>query len=126
MNMDEIIGREFDWYALDKEGNIGMFAAGGSCRVPPKVFEHYEEYELIRDFIEEPNYGSEDVWQDHANIGFYVFETDMNGAPYTKRAEPTNDMKPTLKQKIMSLPNLQKYNLSFSEIDKFDENGKST
>ena len=118
--MDEIIGMEFDWYAVDKSDNIAMFAAGGSCKVPEKVYEFYKEYQKIRELIDEPNYGSEQVWQDHADVGFFVFETDLSGHPYEKQAEPAGPMDSNLKQKIMSLPNLPRYNISFRGISTFD------
>lgn len=118
--MDEILGREFDWYALDDEGSIAMFAAGGSDKVPDVVAQSYREYDQISESIAEPRIGTSDVWLDHAELGFYVFETHMTGDSYTKVAEPAGRMNTELVQRILSLPNLPKYKIRFSKISSFD------
>jgi hypothetical protein len=33
-------GREFDWFAVDGEGNIAMFASAGEGFVPEEVIRH--------------------------------------------------------------------------------------
>ena len=36
----ELAGREFDWFAIDSDGNIGLFSTAGEGRIPETVFEN--------------------------------------------------------------------------------------
>lgn len=117
--MDNIFGREFDWYARDEEGNIALFATGGSGQAPKDVIENYAEHDNISRTMEQPNWGSESVWQDYAKLGFYVFETDMNGGPFVKRAEPLIEMGKELRSKIIKIKNLPKFEANFKSTTEF-------
>lgn len=117
--MEDIRGREFDWYAIDNEGNIAMFASGGSGQAPKVVIENYAEYDDISEEIEQPNWGSINVWQDYAKLGFYVFETNINGGPFIKRAEPFVEMDKELKSRILRIKSLPKFSVHFGSIKEF-------
>ena len=115
--MIEIKDREFDWYCLDLDENIAMFATGGCGIAPEVVLENYEAYDEISDTIEESNIGTKEVWLNHARLGFFVFETNTTGLPFVKRASPSNPMNIELKSKILAINNLPKLNILFREIN---------
>ena len=117
--MNDIYEREFDWYALDEEGNIALFATGGSGQAPKAVIENYAEHDNISGIIEQPSWGSTSVWQDYAKLGFYVFDTDMNGGPFVKMAEPLIEMDKELRSGILKIQNLPKFEVNFKSIKEY-------
>lgn len=62
---EEIEGREFDWFAIDSEGNIGLFSTAGEGAVPKLVIESYSEHDAISELLDSPNWGSSEVWSDY-------------------------------------------------------------
>ncbi|MCP5244423.1 MAG: hypothetical protein H6937_00020, partial [Burkholderiales bacterium] len=66
---EELEGREFDWFAIDSEGNIGLFSTAGEGTIPDSVVEAYSEHDHISEQLESPNWGNSDVWSDYAALG---------------------------------------------------------
>ncbi len=60
----DFYGYEFDWYAVDQEGQIGVFSTAGFGPIPQAVQLHYQDHLDISDQIHQPSMGTPDVWKD--------------------------------------------------------------
>lgn len=114
---DEIEGREFDWFAIDSDGNIGLFSTAGEGPVPKLVIESYIEHDAISELLDSPNWGSSEVWSDYAALGFYVFDWHLHGGPYKREHDPTKSMSVDLKEKIMKTGILHNFSGKFPELE---------
>lgn len=117
---EELGGREFDWFAIDSEGNIGMFATGGHGKIPEQVIADYKSHDRVSEAVDSPNWGSENVWDDFAALGLYVFDWDLLDGPYIIQRVPQSSMPDHLLKKILEIPSLVKLNVNFSEIHEFN------
>jgi len=113
---EELEGREFDWFAIDNEGNIGLFSTAGEGSMPSVVIECFAEHDNISELFESPNWGSSEVWSDYAKLGFYVFDWKLHGGPYKKVHEPTGNMNSELMAKIMAIGGIPSLLVKFTEI----------
>ncbi|WP_085297609.1 hypothetical protein [Cognaticolwellia mytili] len=121
---EEIEGREFDWYAIDSEGNFGLFSTAGEGFVPKYVLDIFSKHDDISNSLESPNWGSSDVFLDYSKLGFYVFDWDLPNGPYKKQCEPLNQMDKRLKLRLLKLTESSKLNINFKESTVvFVENG---
>lgn len=107
-------GVEFDWFAIDSEGNVAMFATAGEGFVPESVAEYYTQHESVSESLDAPNTGTTKVWLDYAAHGLYVFDWNLPGGPYIRQASPTGAMSQELKSNIQTIINLPRYSGSFS------------
>ena len=114
---EEIEGREFDWYAEDIDGKIGLFSTAGEGFMPESVIENFSNHDEISDSLDSPNWGSPEVWSDYAKLGFYVYDWDLPGGPYKKERSPVGEMTLELKNKLLSLIDIPKLNVKFSELE---------
>jgi hypothetical protein len=111
----ELDGREFDWFAIDRDGRLALFSTAGEGVVPPAVHARYSEHDSVSETIAAPRTGTADVWQDYADAGLYVFDWDHR-ASYRKLANPTRDMTVALQSGILALASLVRMRCSFVEI----------
>ena len=112
---EKIEGREFDWFALDSEGNIGLFSTAGEGAIPSLVIDGYAEHDTISELLESPNWGSTEVWSDYAALGFYVFDWDLPGGPYKRERDPAGKINSEVKAKLMAMGSLPKLKIKFAE-----------
>ena len=113
---DEIEGREFDWFAIDCEGNLGLFSTAGEGLIPSLVIQTYAEHDDISEILDSPNWGSSEVWSDYAALGFYVFDWNLHGGPYKREREPTSSMSAELRAKLMAMASLPMLPVKFEEL----------
>ncbi len=112
-----LAGKEFDWFAIDSEGHLALFATAGEGFVPESVKMHYAQHMSISDLLETPNIGTAKVWDDYAAYGLYVFDWDLPGGPsYTRRARPLVSVPNGLRAKIMTIKELPKFPGSFADL----------
>jgi hypothetical protein len=114
---EELEGREFDWYAIDSEGNIGLFSTAGEGTIPGTVMDAYSEHDDISDQLESPNWGNSEVWSDYAKLGLYVYDWDLPGGPYKRERVPFNAMSNELKTKILNMDSLFNLSVRFEELE---------
>ena len=116
LSMD-IEGREFDWFALDSTGEIGMFSTAGSCAVPESVLAHIEDHDAISETIPTPHLGTKQIWSDYASAGLWVFDWGYMGAPgpYQLVGSPFEEMTSELDSRIRSMPGLVRMQIAFRE-----------
>jgi hypothetical protein len=112
---EELEGREFDWFAIDCEGNIGLFSTAGEGTIPSAVMEAYSEHDKISEQLESPGWGSSEVWSDYAALGLYVYDWSLHGGPYKKERAPSKVINAELKQKLLSLGSLHSFSVKFAE-----------
>ncbi len=114
---DEITGREFDWFAIDINNDIAVFSTAGSGNASQTVLNNYEEHDSISETLETENWGSENVWNDLANYGFYVFDWKLNQGPYIRKITPARNLSKELKTKIKNINGIPLLKLVFSETE---------
>lgn len=112
----ELEGREFDWFAIDSEGNIGLFSTAGEGAVPVAVIEAFSEHDNISEQLESPNWGSSEVWSDYAALGLYVYDWNLHGGPYKRARVPSKVMSDELKTKLLSMGCLYSLPIKFTEL----------
>ncbi|WP_045858761.1 hypothetical protein [Teredinibacter purpureus] len=113
---EELEGREFDWFAIDSEGNFGLFSTAGEGSIPSLVIEAYIEHDKISELLDSSNWGSSEVWSDYAALGFYVFGWNLHGDPYKREREPTGSMSTELKAKLVAMGSISKLPVKFTEL----------
>jgi hypothetical protein len=113
----DIEGCEFDWFALDSAGEIGVFSTAGSGFVPESVLAHVSEHDAINETILTPHVGTKQIWSDYASAGLWVFDWGYMGAPgpYQQVGSPSPEMTGDLAERIRSIPGLLRIGIAFRE-----------
>ncbi len=117
--MSDIQGREFDWFALDSDGNIALFATAGEGFIPAEVVNNIAMHDAISKFLPTPHWGSIQVWDDYAAKGLFVFDWNLPGGPYLKQAVPTAQMAEDLRVKIIAIKSIPFLKGTFESITEF-------
>lgn len=105
----ELTGLEFDWFAVDRDGRLALFASAGEGFLPGGVGAHHVDYSELSDSLPAPRSGTSDVWSDYAALGLFVFDWALPGGPYQKRASPICPSSPALEKCILALPQLPRF-----------------
>lgn len=114
--LEELQGREFDWFALDSDGNVAMFVTAGAGFVPEEVVRHLSQHDSVVEEIPAPHMGTPEVWNDYAAHGLYVFDWDLFADLYFLEAAPSKPMARDLHFKVRGINQLPIYNGSFSGL----------
>lgn len=114
---EELEGREFDWFAIDSEGNVGLFSTAGEGFIPDTVMNAYSEHDKISEQLESPNWGSSEVWSDYSKLGLYVYDWNLHGGPYKQERAPSKAISEELKTKLLSMGSLYSFPVKFSELE---------
>lgn len=109
----EIEGREFDWFALDKDGRIAVFCTSGKGTIPESVKLNYSEHDDISDNLETPHFGSTKVFEDLARYGLSVFDWKRNDGPYLLKSSPKAEIAEELKSRILAIKNIPVFAFGF-------------
>ncbi|MBT4864764.1 MAG: hypothetical protein HON53_06510 [Planctomycetaceae bacterium] len=100
-------GPDLEWFALDRDGNVGGFTNAGFAAVPTNVFDSYELFCQTRNVIESlPLRGDAvwvtekppcfDTWDDWAKRGLFGFDWNHYAGqpdpslPYVAMSRPTD------------------------------------
>lgn len=113
---EELEGREFDWFAIDSEGNIGLFSTAGEGFIPGLVMRAYSEHDKISEQLGSPNWGSSEVWSDYSELGLYAYDWNLHGGPYKQERVHSKSMSDELKTKLLSLGSLYRFTIKFTEL----------
>lgn len=116
-------GFEFDWFAADIKGNLGLFSSAGFGPVPSSVQAHFQDHDRMTSHIELPNWNSPEIWKDYAWMGLYVFDWQHWQGPYLKMGQPFAEMDAAFKQQILEIPNLIIFNVAFEQVKSMDIQG---
>ena len=114
----ELQGREVDWFAVDGEGHLALFATAGEGFVPEVALARIEEHEALAESLPAPHAGNRSVWNDYAAQGFFVYDWSLPGGPYERRAVPTASMAAQLRARVLAIGELPTAQESFSKLRK--------
>lgn len=109
MERSDNVGMEFDWFAVDQDGNFALFATAGAGPVPEQVFDALDCHGDILDDIPVVGWGTKHVWDSYARVGLFAYDwRDALGA-YVRVAAPTQrlDLPFTERLRASSLPKLK-------------------
>jgi len=110
-------GTEFDWFAIDRNGNVAILATAGRGHVPSAVRTAATEHRSIADDLDAPHWGTPAVWSDYAVIGLFVFDWLLPNGPYRLVARPSSAISPTLRGRITGLDTLPMLDLDFPKVE---------
>jgi hypothetical protein len=117
--MDDLVGKEFDWFAIDRNGAVALFATAGEGTVPQSVLSNTSNHNLIAEYLETPNWGSELVWTDLASYGLFVFDWNYFGL-YIKVAAPSTALAKELRDKIINITEVPILDVDFNNIQELN------
>ena len=112
----QLIGREFDWLAIDIDGKYGLFSSAGSGVIPMNVIEDYNNHDNITEQMTLPNNGYEKVWDDFSSYGFYVYDWELNNGPYIRKSKPNSEIPKKISADLSKLRSLIKLDFSFEDV----------
>ncbi len=107
---------DFDWFATDPSGNVALFATAGQGFVPPTVVEFHVMHETVAGSIEYPHWGTDQIWDDAAALGLYVYDWVEPSGPYRQVAQPRGTKDNTLPAMIKRITNLPVLVQPFSAV----------
>jgi hypothetical protein len=114
-NHPDIAGREFDWFAVDRAGCVALLATAGAGQVPAIVLANYQEYDGMSESLPSPtHWGSEQIWDDYAAIGLYVYDWSHEGT-YRRQRSPSKEMDEALRIRLSSLSSLPRLDIEFKD-----------
>ena len=97
---EDILGIEYDWLAVDKDGHLGLFSTAGGGRAPQAFLAETDAHDAGLDvlmaappttsprFFRQIKAGLDNAWRNAAERGVYAFDSDPHGAPYRLVAAP--------------------------------------
>lgn len=106
-------GLEFDWFAIDEEGNIGLFSTAGFGPVPANVQLHFQAHDQAASAID---WRVPVVWKECASRGLFVFDWQHWQGPYHKEEAPLGAMNMAFKRQILDIPELPFFKGCFHQI----------
>ena len=94
----DFAGLEFDWYAVDTEGHIALFASAGYGLVPDAVFAHFDAQQAIGEQLLQfagvsPRASLQQQSQAFAARGIYTYDWTATYGPYQRYAVPSEPTK---------------------------------
>lgn len=113
MRADELQGREFDWFAVDKHGRLAMFSTAGEGPMPAAVLRSIVQHDAVSEAIETPNVGSELVWRDFGRAGLFVYDWAYDR--YVRVAEPSGEPSPRLLEMLRRIDSVPSLDCAFEE-----------
>lgn len=112
-DIPDFCGIEFDWFAVDAAGAIGLFSTGGWGEIPVGVARHAQYHQQLVAQLVVPDWGAMEIWNDLARNGLYVFDWQPYEGPYLQLAQPPSEPDRLLKNTILQLPDLLKLPANF-------------
>ena len=97
---EDILGFEYDWLAVDKDGHLGLFSTAGGGRAPQTFLADTDAHDAGLDalmasppttsarFFRQSKTGLDNAWKNAAERGVFAFDSDPSGAPYRLVAAP--------------------------------------
>jgi hypothetical protein len=106
-------GFEFDWFALDEAGRIGLFSSAGFGPVPASVQLQFQQHDRAAAHLDWRVLEMEQVC---AEQGLFLFDWQHWQGPYLKLAEPIREMEAAFRQQILQIPALLVFPVSFPAV----------
>ena len=109
-------GIDFEFFAIDKNGNIALFVTAGSGFVPVAAECLESQICKVSEQIPTPNIGTGSVWQDYGNVGLHVYDWVVSDSSYVLIQNPIASMPQELQKNIQALGNIPKFNVEFGKV----------
>ncbi len=99
----DILGREYDWFAVDGEGRVGLFSTAGGGVAPASIRHDESYFEATRALLEallagpattrarrapKVRAGLRNDWRLFAERGGFGFDSGLAGGPYRRVSVP--------------------------------------
>ena len=110
-------GLEFDWFALDAEGNIGLFSTAGFGPVPAEVQLYFQDHDRVAFHTGWLDSEAWQEWKEYAKHGLFVFDWQHWKGPYLKLEQPLCKMEESFKQQILQIPSLPVFDVTFGVVE---------
>lgn len=110
----ELQGVEFDWFAIDQDGSVALFATAGFGPVPASVLAASEAHDAVGESIVITGFGTYEVWQSYAQAGLYVFDWSDSEGSYVRVSEPSAGKEFKQARAVAAIPGLLQLPLLFS------------
>lgn len=122
---------EFDWYAVDQCGHVGVFSTAGFGDIPSVVFDNIKDYPLVTQYFEnsinssgkrpfDNNYLCID-WEMATTLGLFVYDWEHFNGPYFKRVSPLSPLNINeLPEVALSVITRVRLDILFNDIDKIN------
>lgn len=114
---------DFDWFARDAGGALALFSTGGAGFLPEAVTEFHVMHATVAGGIEYPHWGTEQLWDDVAVLGLYVYDWAVDARHYARAAQPQGAAEPAFADmigRIEALPELRGTFASLTQISTLD------
>lgn len=118
--LENVVGREIDWFAIDSDGELALFATAGFGFIPSSVVVALAKHQEVVRTIPTPSLGSLAVWDDYCQHGLHVYDWQHNGGPYTRVRLKHTAVESHLKELIESIPDLPLFSGHFVDAPSFD------
>ncbi|WP_454831318.1 hypothetical protein [Pseudoxanthomonas wuyuanensis] len=115
-DLRDIQGVEFDWFAIDRDGQVALFATAGHGPVPASVLDASDTHDAIGEAIAVSSLGSIAVWQSYARAGLYAFDWSEPQGSYVRVAEPSAGAEFKQTHTVVAIPGLPCLPVSFSQV----------
>lgn len=116
---ESVVGRGFDWFAIDSVGDVALFATAGFGFIPSSILATLSKHAEVAHSIPTPNIGSLTVWDDISEQGLHVYDWQPNGGPYKRLRRKSVDLEKQLADSIKVLPVLPFYPGRFVDTTEF-------
>lgn len=107
-------GLEFNWFALDAQGQMGLFSSAGFGPVPASVQLHFQAHDQAAFQLDWSVLKMEQVGTE---LGLFLFDWQHWKGPYLKLAQPVGEMNAAFKQQILQIPELIIFPMSFTAVE---------
>jgi hypothetical protein len=113
----EIVGVEFDWLAMDREGRLALFATAGSGMAPRLAMDASGSLDAVLSLIETPHWGSPQVWDDYASVGLHVYDWDASIGVYRRLRTPAGATDPMVLASVETMGGMSRIDCDFTLED---------
>ena len=117
INSDDVRGIEFDWFAVDAEGNFAIFCTAGGGLIPAGVVPLIETFKNVSQELKTPNWGTDKVWDDYADLGLFVFDSDYAGRPYRLIRVSEGDLDAAVRTRLSGVVPIPRYDGNFGSVE---------
>ncbi len=110
----DLVGLEFDWFAMDEQGELALFATAGEGPIPPSALRSQRAHSAVADSLAAPRFGTVEVWDDFAAVGLFVYDWALPGGPYRRMAVPRAQPSTAMRTSIEQIADLPRFSFNFS------------
>jgi hypothetical protein len=140
LDRDDVIGREWDFLALDRGGSVALIASAGYGPIPEAVLNRGRPVEALVAMLTtllpvlgesldqrgQDRSGNYSDWFEMSRRGLYTYDWHVHGGPYEQVSAPSRPLRADdVGSEIAEVANLLRLPVLFAETGRFslDEGG---